>query len=238
MLPSTRLLAICCASTRCTHKGSTRWHRQDTPGVSSSEFKRYGTSAISEKGYEFTFSAEQGSTLINNVDVDSDAFEIYKFTQLNGKTQLFATQEHGSHPCGTFTGLTVTNLSEKLLTILADGKLYRVKMPKDLIFDDIILVEKNLKTPIRRWLTPLDAMPEAISNDGKTIYISTEIEELLLGITDNGSLNFISATDKNIIKRNIEIKNFPKDPENDYLGYKKFSNGKQNFFVKFSYPCT
>ena len=66
------------------------------------------------------------------------------------------------------------------MTILADGRFYRVKMPKDLIFDDIELVEKNLKKPIRRWLTPLDATPEAISKDGKTIYISTEIEDIII----------------------------------------------------------
>ena len=212
--------------------------RVKKPQISAKKLADFGNVLLSQKGYEFTFAAEQGKTLVNNVEVDSDAFEIYKFTQLDGKNRLFATQNHGSHPCGTFTGLPVTNLSEKQMSILADGKSFRVMIPKDLIFDDIELVEKNLKKTVRRWFTPLDATPEAISNDGKTIYISTEIESLLLGIAENGTLNFIPANDKNIIKRNTEIKNFPKDSKNDYLGYKKFSDGKQTFFVKFSYPCT
>ena len=212
--------------------------KKENPRISARKLADFGNALLARDGYEFTFSSEQDSVLINNVDVDGDGFEIYKLIQFDGKTRLFGTREHGSHPCGTWTGLTVVQLNATEMTVLASGKSYRVKMPKELVFDDIELVEKNLKNTIRRWLTPLDATPEAISKDGKIIYVPSEIDELFLGIADDGRLNFISAADTSIIKKNTELKDYPKDPKNDYLGYKKFSDGEQSFFVKFSYPCT
>ena len=75
------------------------------PKISANKLADFGNILLSEKGYEFTFAAEQGKTLINNVEVDSDAFEIYKFTQLNGKNQLFATQESRFSPLRNFYGI-------------------------------------------------------------------------------------------------------------------------------------
>ncbi len=212
--------------------------KEENPKITAKNLADFGNTLLAKEGYEFTFAAEQSKVLVSNVDVDSEDFEVYKLTAINGKSRLFATQAHGSHPCGTWTGLTVTQLNSKQMTILADGKSYPVAMPKALVFDEIALVEKNLKKTIRRWLTPLDATPEAISKDGKIIYVPSEIDEILLGISEEGNLSFVAANDLTIVKKNVELKNFPKDPKNDYLGFKKFSDGKQNFFLKFSYPCT
>ncbi len=212
--------------------------KEKIPKISSNDLAEFGNALLTKNGFDFSFAAEQGEVLISDVDVDGDDFEIYKFVQIaDGKPRLFATRAHGSHPCGTWSGLTVTKLNVSQMTIAADGKFYPVALPKELIFDDIELVEKNLKKPIRRWLTPLDATPEAISKNGKIIYVSTELGEILLGIGADGTLSFVAADDRRLVKQNIELKNYPKDPENDYLGFKKFSAGKQNFFLKFSYPC-
>lgn len=119
--------------------------KKANPRISARKLADFGNLLLARDGYEFTFSAEQGSVLTNNVDVDGDGFEIYKLTQFDGTNRLFGTREHGSHPCGTWTGLTVTNLSATEMTVTASGKSYRVKMPKELIFDDIELVKKNLK---------------------------------------------------------------------------------------------
>lgn len=169
--------------------------KEENPKVSAQMLAEFGNELLAQKGYEFSFASEQGDVLISNVDVDGDGFEIYRLNQIGGKPRLFATQAHGSHPCGTWSGLTVTNLNARQMTILADGKSYTVAVPKSLIFDDITLVGKNLKTPLRRWLTPLDATPEAISKDGKTVYVPSEIDEILLGIGENGNLSFVAAND-------------------------------------------
>ena len=211
--------------------------KEKNPKISAGKLADYGNKLLAVRGFDFSFAADAESDL-GTTEVDSKEYEIYKFKKTDGSELKFATNEHGSHPCGTWTGLAVTKLSEKQLTIVADQKFYDVLMPQKLIFDEIELVGKNLKTKIRRWLTPLDAMPEAISKDGKTIYIPTEFDEIFLGISDDGSLRFVSSQNPNLIKNNTDLKNFPKEKDNDYLGYKRFGKGRQSFIVKFSYPCT
>lgn len=120
-----------------------------------------------------------------------------------------------------------------------------IQRPKGLFTEEFVLVDQTMKKSIRKWPTPIDATPAGISEDGKSIYAAfdfdgndyeneVQVPNLLLEISEDGTLKFVPKDDPKIIgsKNSTDIQGYTE------IGYRKFQSGKTNYIIRFSYPCT
>ena len=119
------------------------------------------------------------------------------------------------------------------------------------------LVDETMKRVIRKWETPDETFPIGISADGRTLYLPVEFTESdhdasmwllwqqgkksypssVLAISPTG-IRFEVAAKALAGQESEDILDFPKDPDNAYLGYKRFRVKGKTHIIRFSYPCT
>lgn len=189
-----------------------------------------------EQGFPFGFDPANFRERVRTVRGKRTAY--YDLVGVNGRRLRFAAPERGDHPCGTHTEFPVRRLSGSTFDLVSGGKTYPTRIPKQFVTDQIELVDATLKRSLAKWLVPMDSTPVGISRDARRIYLSTEMDQLLLEIDASGNLRYVAARSPQIIRDGVDLKRFPKDKKNDYLGFRRFRSGRTTHFVKFSHPCT
>ncbi len=165
-------------------------------------------------------------------------YHAYDLTGRNGKRVSILAREPGDAPCGCWVNLPVTSITRQAISIVTGSGTQKVRMPKKLLFEEITLVDKTLKRALRYWVAPHGGPPDAISNDGTKLYFEIPETPLYLEIDAMGKLRFVPKTASGIAARFTDLTKFPKDRNNDYLGYRRFTIGTRTMTVKFSHVCT
>lgn len=219
------------------------------PNISPEKLAAYGNALITEKGYDFSFST------CEIAEANKQAFEDqlsgrsnqrfrYELKRTDGKSETFQIIDTGyDHPCGCGFDFPIFEVSDKEMTVLADDKPIRVRRPKDFVLDEVELVDSTLKKSLRKWQMPADNVPIGISKDGTKIYVDTGyddnlMEDLVLEVAANGVVRYVPRNDPNIISNGKELKDFPKEPNNAYLGFMRFTAEGKSYTIKYSHPCT
>lgn len=218
--------------------------------ISNENLVEYANDLLKKKGYNFIFSWEpkgkENLKTLNAVD-GKNLFPFgYTFKNLKNKnSKIYFANTDFEHPCFSTIEIPITKVSDKIMTVILDDKPTELTRTKDFYLEEFVLVDKSLKKKIRKWFVSIDSNPLGISKDGRKIYMeynfaqneyeqTLQIENLVIEISEDGVLQFVSRDDSKILKGE-ELKGFPKTGEKSY---KLFTNGDKEYIVKFSYPCT
>lgn len=222
--------------------------KRQNSNISAQQLADYGNELLEQHGFNFYFDtcdiAEENNqkSSVNDVLIAYN----YKLKDRTGKTQTYQIMnEDFGHPCGCRFAMPIYQISENEMTLRVDDRRSVLKRPKNFVLDEAELVDEKLRT-IRKWYLPSDVVPFGISLDGTKIYIDFTYDDghepltqlLALEISENGSFQFVTKDNPNILKNGADLENFPRDRNNDYLGYIRFKSDKINRIIKFSYPCT
>jgi hypothetical protein len=159
--------------------------------------------------------------------------------------------------CGeNFVYLSAINVTSQNVLAVFDGKQYSFKRPAGFLLDEMELVDKTLKKKIRKWEVPEQTWPAGISADGQTLYLPVWFTESdaganawflwkqgkksypasVLAISPTGIRFEVAA--KALAGQEVEIPDFPEDPNNGYLAYRRFHVKGKTYIIRFSNPCT
>ena len=216
-----------------------------TPSLTPVELAAYGNDLIARKGFDYRFDM---CDMLNHRDrTPSTPAEIVRNYQMilipgGNPTFRFTIENPNESLCGecwsSIPSLQVTN---KEMTLIAEGKRYRVRRPRSFVLDEAHLVDETLKKVLRTWQMPYQAVPAGISADGTKLYLDfyggSDLDHLVLEISGNGPPQF---RDRAVLESSEgkSIENPPKDPNNGYLSVMSFRVGEKTYRVKFSAPCT
>ncbi len=165
----------------------------------------------------------------------------YEMTLDNGKPQKFLilAPRNDSCCCGYYyADFPVINITEKSITFVSGGKQYTVKRPADLKQSEVyaLIDEKNTSKEIHKWQVPAEESPLGISADGMILYVGGAFEDVVLGISPDGSFKFEDI--KEMRSGKGVLCNIPYDPKDAYESCKKFKVGDKTYLIKYSGPCT
>ena len=225
--------------------------KDENPNMTAKELADFGNKYKKKHGYDYTFhwkpKGKENEANLSKMEKGYYQF-FYKFSDLSGKTAGFQLMnDNFEHPCFSVIDIPLTKISEKTMTVIADGKEINLKRPKDFYLEEFALVDKTLKKQIRKWKTPIDALPVGISEDGTKVYFdSWEFEQdetegyeesaidLAVEISEDGSLKLV---DRSEIKsdKGVDIDYNKKFTE---IIYKKYKVGAREYIINFSAPCT
>jgi hypothetical protein len=200
------------------------------PGTPISELARLGNQLAETSGYSFNFAPE-------NVEDTGDRVT-YKLKGTDGRDRTFVAPVPGDHPCGIVTEFPVVGARKNVLSVFVEGRVFDVVMPKSFIVDEVELVDSSLRRTLRTWVVPMDRTPEAISVDGTRLYLNSYVDGLFLEVNAQGRYRYVAKDRRLMLTRWIDLKKFPRDKDNAYLGFRRFSAGKKSYTLKFSHPCT
>jgi hypothetical protein len=167
-----------------------------------------------------------------------EVFHVYPFTGVGGKSAQLMAKEPGDAPCGCWLELPLTKASDRYLEVVTNKGVVQIGTENKFLVETVELVDPTLKKMLRKWLVFHGGEPAGISLDGKSVYMDLEIEEILVETAADGTLRFVPSSSPDIITKHVDLKTFPKDPENDYLGFRQFTKGKLKYTIKFSHVCT
>lgn len=168
----------------------------------------------------------------------NEVFHVYGLTGGDGTNIQFMAKEPGDAPCGCWLYLPIIKAANDRLQIVTDKGLVSISTKNKFLVEKVELVDPTLRKTIRSWYVHSGGEPAAVSADGKTVYMEFEIKELLIGTGPDGTLHFVPRTSADIITKYVDLKRFPKDPDNDYLGFRQFTKGEVKYTLKFSHVCT
>jgi hypothetical protein len=215
--------------------------------ISAKELADYGNELIKNKGYDFSFYAcdiAEANKQIPAEELYNDSYKAYKYQlkDIGGKTTTYQIMNKFYEiPCGCGFEIPIFQISDQAMTVKTDGGQVKLMRPEKFGLDEVELVDKSLKKTLRKWYMPSDNIPFGISKDGTKIYIDTGyddylINELVLEISENGTVRVVPRNDPNILSRGKELKGYPKIGSE--ISYMSFNFGNKSHIVKFSYPCT
>lgn len=223
---------------------------EDTSGMTAKQVADYGNELLKTEGYDYTFSWEpkgvENKENLKKIGTDFYPFT-YEFTDTKGNRRVFQLMNDDfSHPCFSVIDIPITKVNEQTMTIVSGGKEFELKRPQDFYLEEFELLGKDLKKTVRKWKTPIDAVPIGISEDGTKIYFESwefyqeetdsdkNAVKLAVEVSEDGSLRLI---DSNEIKSDIGVV-FDYDKQNTEIQYKKFKVGNTEYNVRYSAPCT
>ncbi len=213
-----------------------------TSKIGIAEVTDFANNNLALKGFEFRVDPCDAKTTETKIkfpeEYDGTFFHVYDMLDAAGKKISFLAREPGDAPCGCWLYLPITSVNAKGMTIVSDKGPIEAQIPETFLKEEVELVDASLRKTTATWIVPDGGPPDAISADGRTLYLEIEDTPLYLEISSTGALRFVPRTTPGIIKRFTDLKKFPKDPDNAYLGYRRFSSGKQSFVYKFSHTCT
>jgi hypothetical protein len=225
--------------------------KAENPKISSQSLSDFANELLKNEGINFTFDntdfakkiAEKNKNISEGTKIDN--FYNYRFKNLKGQEISFQLPEPEGHPCFAVLDLPILRINDKEIHFINGGEVFQLKRPQDFYTEEFVLVDETLKKSVRKWSTPIDATPFGISEDGKKVYYEydfadneyqneLQVDELVIGITENGTIHFASREEEKIIKGK-ELDGYPVKSE---ISYRRFKKGNKNYIVKFSYPCT
>ena len=218
---------------------------RQSPSLTPAELAAYGNELIAGKGFDYQFDL---CDILNHRGPDrstpAEFFRNYPMTLTGGGKLTFRIPIINPYEslCGEcWSAIPSFQVTNKEMTLIAQGKRYRVRRPKSFILDDAQLVDETLKKVLRTWQLPYQAVPVGISADGTKLYVDfyggLDLDHLVLEVPENGTPQF---RDRAVIQSSEgkSIEDRPKDPNNGYLSFLSFNVGGKTYRVKFIGPCT
>jgi hypothetical protein len=217
---------------------------KQAPPLTPVELAAYGNDLIARKGFDYAFDVCEALNHSDRSRTPAAKSLTYQMTLTNGgKTSFrFTIGDSNDALCGEcWTSIPLFQITNKEMTLLAEGERYRVRRPSSFYLDDVQLVDETLKKVLRTWQLPYQAMPTGISADGTKLYIDfyngLGLDNLVLELPEIGPPQF---RDRAVIKSSEPklLENYPKDPDNSYLTFTSMRVGEKVYRLKFSAPCT
>jgi hypothetical protein len=234
------------------------------PRLSAEKITAYANSVLQRSGYLYEF--EIHDLIQNNklqlVDSERNIEDVEKlylipFDLEGGTRRSFQIWVSLVGQCGeNFVYLPAINVTSQNILAVMDGKKYSFKRPAGFLLDEMELVDETLKREIRKWEVPDQTWPVGISADGQTLYLPIWFTESdsdanawflwkqgkksyptsVLAISPTGIRFEVAA--KALAGQEPEIPDFPEDPNNGYLAYRRFRVKGKTYIIRFSNPCT
>lgn len=241
--PTTKTVSLPVSSSNIVSEVSNR--AKQLPSRTPAELAAYGNDLIARKGFHYRFDV---CDILNTRDrsrtTPREFVQPYQMTLIDGGklTFRFTIENPNEALCGEcWTSIPSVQVSKKEMTLIAEGKRYRVRRPPSFTLDEVQLVDETLTKVLRTWQLPFQAMPTGISSDGTKLYVDfytgNDLDHLVLELSENGPPQF---RERAVVKSSEgkSIENRPKDPNNAYLSFVSFLVGEKIYRVKFSAPCT
>jgi hypothetical protein len=225
--------------------------KKQRPRISPRALAAYGNTLLRVKGLNYSFNACD-ILKANGKEAESDTRPrgalltyAYELTSADGRSMSFrilSTDDEGGGMCGEcFFDIPVLRVTKTEMLVRAEGGTFRLRRPKEFVLDEAMLVDRSLRRVLRTWQMPFETAPAGVSPDGSKLYVDfydgLAPDELTLELSDDGTARFRARGDVRL-REGEWIKDFPKDPANDYLSYMRFKSGGKTYVVKFTGPCT
>jgi hypothetical protein len=225
--------------------------KRQRPRTSPRELAAYGNALLREKGFNYMFdscgiltatgkSAEEASAPLGTRQTFS-----YRLERVDGRGVNFQIVDDNNEAglCSEcFFEIPALRVTKREMVIRAEGGVYRLRRPKEFLLDEAMLVDRTLRRVMRTWQMPYQTIPSGVSADGSKLYVEFNEgqgpDELLLELSEGGTLKFRARSEVGLRGRGEDILDFPKDPKNAYLSYMRFKVGGKTYIVKFTGPCT
>ena len=207
------------------------------PKLSPQSLADFANQELALKGFEIETdpcdASSTETTLKYPTENEGTVFHLYS----SGQTRFLARQPEDA-PCGCWLGLPVTSISKTGMIAISSTGALAMPLPEKFLFEENQLVDSTLKRTTRSWVVPGGGPPDGISKDGTRLYIEIGETPLFLEVSGEGVLRFVPRTSPAVITKFVDLIKFPKDPDNDYLGFRQFRNGRKTLTVKFSHVCS
>ncbi len=216
--------------------------KEQNPQISPQELADYGNELAKTKGYNYIFEnckINDKDKTTNEMPDDNklEPFD-YQVTNLKGSKVTFRFMANDfRHPCFCIVDIPTLKVNKQVMIVIANGKPVELAHTEDFYLEEFVLVDKTLKKEVRKWLTPIDAVPLGISDDGTKVYFEytpEDLQELVYELSEDGTIKFAAKAD-NKINKGKGLKGYPKHSE---ISYRIFNAKGREYIVKFSYPCT
>ncbi len=209
---------------------------KEKPALSPARLAEFANKQLAVKGFEFhSDPCDAASTATTMKYPAADADTVFHSYDARG-TRFLARQPEDA-PCGCWLGLPVRSISRNGAVLISTIGPLTVRLPEKFLFEEVHLVDSGLRKSIRSWIVPDGGPPDGISADGTKLYIQIGETALFLEIDSNGALTFVPRNTSGAITKFTDLRRFPKDPDNAYLGYRRFSKGRSSYTLKFSHVC-
>ncbi|HZS08633.1 MAG TPA: hypothetical protein VFD58_27615 [Blastocatellia bacterium] len=233
------------------------------PAMTAKEVTAYANSLLVKKGFNYGFATADFIRKHNVKPVGArDYIQTLRFSleQPDGvKVTLQSRVEEGR--CGEFfADIPALRVTRQEIVALLDGRIQRFRRPKEFDLDEMELLNEAMKQVIRKWEVPDQTYPLGISADGQTLYVPVNFSKAdseavgqvlwkgeqpeklryplsVLAISSSG-IRFEVAAEVLRQQKSEEITSYPKDPNNDYLAFRKFRVGGKTYIIRYSSPCT
>ncbi len=234
-------------------------YNKANPSASSQDLADRGNEILPTIGFEFDIDLGKlitkalKSKHLERVKKDGDDDEYFYLTvplitESGRKTSVrVVAPTFESCCCGyTYTPIPVTQISSTRMTVVIDGKPIVIKRAKDLpVVQEYILYEnENAPKKVRSWEAPFETYPYGLSADGTAVYFDTGVDKLLLEVSVDGSLRFVTKDSPGIIiqKEDLRERHAPKVGEilhkSGEFGLYKYIVARKPYILEFPYICT
>ena len=185
------------------------------PAITPQALAKRGNEMIAQKGITYVFDvcdflAQNGKRLR---EVETDFFQPYsvRLTTVDGQTRDFEIAASDGIPQapGCYTKIAALRVTDKEMTVIADGKPVTLQRPKGFRLAKTELVDSTLKRVIRSWEVPFQLPPIGISPDGLKLHMDVGVDhetrrsslgDLGLELSANGEVRFRVDLDKSNLK--------------------------------------
>jgi len=220
--------------------------RRKKESLTPRELAAYANELVEKIGFDYDFDVCDVFTRFDRIPNQPAAvYRSRRMTLINGGkiTFKFTVSSPQDSFCGEcWSEIPSIQVTKGEMVVIAEGKRYRVKRPPAFVLDTAELVDGTLKKVLRIWHLPYQAVPIGISPDGRRLYFNfysgNGLDDLVLAVSENGRLEFMDRAEVQLQGEGESIGNYPKDPRNAYLSFRRLLAGNKNYIVRFSAPCT
>ena len=235
-------------------------YKKANPSITAQALADYGNELLPALGFDYDFDMEKTIQAKTRAKVTKpvkkpgdDATYISFPFQISSESGAKATlniiaPDEASCCCGYYyTPIPVTQVSVRRLTIVVNGKPVAVRRTKEfpVVQEYILYKDRNHPKKVRSWEVPYETYPYGLSVDSLTLFIETDVPDLLLGISsENGNLRFVPKTADNIVKDGEDLRKLPPPKEGEAIyksgeyGLIQYIIAGKPFVLEFPYPCT
>ncbi len=127
------------------------------PGVGLAALVKFANEKLSTDGYEFEVDpCDIGSTVTveKYPGENGGVYSIYTAITKSGKEQKFLADEPHDAPCGCWLNLPIKAATPKQLVINSEKGSFKLVVPKELLLEEVDLVDRSLRKSVRTWVVP------------------------------------------------------------------------------------